>query len=71
MTGSIDRIENDFAVVETENGFVNILLSELPDEVKEGSIIEFLEDGEYGILADEEKKTRKQNFDELNELFKN
>ena len=71
MKGSIDRIENNTAVVETNNGFVEIALSDLPEGAKEGSIIEFLSDGKYGLLNDEEDKIRKENYDLLNSLFKN
>lgn len=72
MKAVVDRIENDFAVVELEDGkFINIPLSELPIEVKEGSVIEFLDNDKYRILEDEEKERRKQNFNALNSLFKN
>ncbi|MDU7338624.1 MAG: DUF3006 domain-containing protein [Clostridium sp.] len=47
MKYTIDRFEENFAVVELENrSFVNIPISALPSEAKEGDIISVLIDTE-------------------------
>ena len=35
----IDRFEGDFAVVETENGFINIPRKDIPDGACEGDVL--------------------------------
>lgn len=45
----IDRIEGELAVCECEDGsYTDILLSQLPSQIKEGSVLEFI-NGEYKI----------------------
>lgn len=61
----IDRFENEFAVVETENGdFIDMPKSLLPSESEEGSII-------YITLAeDETAKRRNEMKTKMNNIFK-
>ena len=40
MKGIIDRFEGEFAVVETDKGFVNVPRAKLPAEAKEGAVID-------------------------------
>jgi len=35
----IDRFEGDFAVTETDKGFINIPRSDLPEEAQEGDVL--------------------------------
>lgn len=45
----VDRIEGEFAVCECEDGsYTDILLSQLPSQIKEGNVLEFI-NGEYKI----------------------
>ena len=61
----IDRFEGDFAVVETDNGMVNIPLSELPDGAKEGDVLRL-------VLDKDAAKSREERIGKLmNDLFKN
>ena len=65
----IDRIENGFAVCETEEmEIVNISLDILPEEVKEGSVLLF-EDGKYVLLAEEEKERRERILSLQDDIF--
>ncbi len=65
----LDRIEDNFCVLEDENKeFVVIEKSKLPHNVKEGDVI-FLKDNNYIILYDESKEKRKELWDLQNSLF--
>lgn len=60
----IDRFEEEFAVCETsELKFVNILKKDLPNDVKEGDVLEF--DGKKYVLDIDETKKRKMEIDDL------
>ena len=65
MIWIIDRIEEDIAVCEYATGkTIDIPLSALPENVKEGSVISLSEDKK-------QEKKRKENIDMLmNSLFK-
>ncbi len=68
----VDRIIEDFAVCEdaiTEK-FVDISLSELPDNVKEGDCIILIDD-RYVIDEEVTNRRREENFDLYNQLFNN
>lgn len=70
-TFSIDRFEENFAVCENlETGeYLNIPISNLPENIKEGSIIKY-ENGKY-ILDIKTTETKKQEVKNLvNNLFK-
>ena len=65
----IDRIENGFAVCETEEmKIVNIPLDILPEELKEGSVLLF-EEGKYVLLAEEEKERRDRILSLQDDIF--
>lgn len=58
----IDRIEGDIAVCEADDmSHVDIPLSLLPENVKEGSILKIGTDNEY-IIDEEAEKERKQRI---------
>lgn len=55
----IDRIENGWAVVETDSGMTDISLSELPEDIKEGDII-VPADGAYMIDREATESRRRE-----------
>lgn len=66
----VDRIEGEFAVCEMpDESEKEIPLSSLPDGVKEGSVLNFVNDS-YVINKETEKERRKSNFDLQSQLFK-
>jgi len=60
----IDRLEGDFAVVETDNDMINIPRSELPDGAKEGDVLLLT------IRADETDARKKRIEKKMVKLFK-
>lgn len=59
----IDRFEEQFAVLETDDGLVDIPRCILPANAREGSIIEI-------SVCEEETNTRREQLqDRLNNLF--
>ena len=59
-TYSVDRIEGEYAVLVGDNGPDRpVLLAELPEGVKAGSILR-LEAGVYSLDATEEQQRRRQ-----------
>lgn len=54
---TVDRIENGFAVIETDDGHIEVSSSSLADGVKEGDAV-FLENGVYrkDVEATEKRK---------------
>ncbi len=65
----VDRIEGEFAVCQTEDeAVINLPLSHLGFEVKEGSVISE-NNGAYELLIDEEEKRRNANFKLAESLF--
>lgn len=63
----IDRFEGDFAVAETEQGMMNILTVELPEDAKEGDVI-YYENGVYLIDRKETENRRKLMAEKLHRL---
>ena len=60
----IDRFEGDFAVVETENGFINIPRKDIPSNANEGDVLKL-------SLDKNETEKRKERIDGMmNSLFK-
>ncbi len=58
----VDRIEENIAVCETDNGdFIKIKLSELPEKTVEGSVIIVLSDGKYVL----DNKAREKRIREM------
>lgn len=70
-TFSIDRFEENFAVCENrETGeLINIPLSQLQKNVKEGSILKF-EDGNYVLDIEATKKEQQEIKNLVDNLFK-
>ncbi len=67
----VDRIENGFAVCEKDDlSFINIPLSDLPEETKEGSVLVQNKSGQYILDADEEEKRRAKLLELQKKLFK-
>ncbi len=54
---SIERFEGEFAVIETDEGFLNVLRSALPADAKEGDILRKTEEG-YEIDTEAANKRR-------------
>lgn len=67
----IDRLEEEFAVCEDEQGFRRLLLKELlPEGAGEGSVLYEGENGSF-LLDEEETVRRRSRFSELQEeLFR-
>lgn len=66
----VDRVENGIAVIENENGdLFRLPLSELPEGVREGSVLVHNCEGyALDMLATEER--RKKNAERTRSLFK-
>lgn len=65
---TLDRFDEDKAVLEDENGdFKTVLLSLIPNGAKEGDALSF-ENGEFSILPDETKK-RREHIKNLRKLL--
>ena len=59
----IDRFEGDFAVVETEEGFINIPRKDIPSNANEGDVLKL-------SLDNNETEKRKERIDVMmNSLF--
>lgn len=71
MKYSIDRIENNIAVLEDINTGEKkeVDISLLPEEIKEGTILSFNDD-KYELDLDEEEERRKRILDMFNRLKK-
>ena len=66
----IDRIEGAFAVVHRKDGTtVDIALSELPEDVKEGSVLRKTADGYITDIA-EERALRQKAAKRMRSLFR-
>ncbi|MBP3939455.1 MAG: DUF3006 domain-containing protein [Clostridia bacterium] len=69
MKYTVDRIEEDFAVCEDENGaMVNIEKTQLPADIREGDIVS-VENGEAVILRDETQERRKIISQKRKDIF--
>lgn len=67
----VDRIEEEYIVVENDNGMVSIPKEEIDFEVKEGDVLITDENGKY-ILDKEETIARKEYIDNLiSDLWEN
>lgn len=61
MRWIVDRIEGEVAVIETENGTINIALIHLPEGIKEGSVIT--------VIAGDDEKRRERIKERMDRLF--
>ena len=70
---SVDRIEENFAICQNllSEKMVDISLSKLPKEVKEGDIIVKREDNTFYVDHEETKKRREKNLDLQNKILNN
>jgi len=69
MRGIIDRFEGGFAVVETENGFVNVPVSD-QSGLREGDSV-VIENGTVSCVDTDETENRKERINSLmKKLFK-
>ena len=66
---TVDRIKNGYAVVLQDGKVRNIPISQLPNGVREGSVLR-LNNGEYCLDIAEEKRLKKAAFDKTKRLFK-
>lgn len=70
MQYAIDRFEEGIAVCEDGGGNrINIQLSFLPENVKEGDLLG-VENGNFVILSDETEKRRKRIYEKQSRIFK-
>ena len=66
----VDRLEGGLAVCETETGErLTLALDDLPDGVREGSVLEQDETGSFVLDAEAEEKRRRELFDRQEDLF--
>lgn len=65
----IDRIEEDKAVLECENGdMVTLDVKSLPKKIKEGDVLQF-EEGSYFLDAEETENRKNRIKDLMSSLF--
>ena len=66
----VDRLEGELVVCETETGErLTLALSDLPDGVREGSVLRRDETGSFVLDAKAEEKRRRELFDRQEDLF--
>ena len=65
----IDRFEGEYAVLETENGMKNVPRGMLPEEAREGDVVE-LKNGAYTINKKAAEKRRRELREKLKKLQK-
>lgn len=66
----VDRLEGKYAVCESENrNTLNIPLSELPHNIKEGDCIDSIE-GKFMINEKEQEKRKRRIHSKMNTLWK-
>lgn len=65
----IDRIENGYAVIENEGIMLDIPLSQLPDNIREGDVLTYA-DGEYIVDSKASEERREEISARLENLFK-
>lgn len=67
---SVDRIENNMAILEfPDKSLIEIDVSLLPSDIKEGSILVKISDNEYIHDFEEENARKKRLFDLQNKIF--
>ena len=68
----IDRFEGDYAICENRDTgeMIDIQLSELPKEVKEGNVLKY-KNGKYIIDADSQKEIENRIADKMKKLWNN
>jgi len=69
---TVDRIEEDIAVLfDDEENKIDIPVSELPEDIKEGDILRFDEENQTYMIDKSKTEERKENIQErFRKLFK-
>ncbi|WP_077367246.1 DUF3006 domain-containing protein [Anaerosalibacter sp. Marseille-P3206] len=70
MRGVVDRIEEEYVVLEVEGEMIDIKIELMPEGIKEGDIVKLI-DGNYIILSEETAKRKKSIEDLFNDLKEN
>ena len=65
----IDRFEGEYAVLETDSGMKNVLRDMLPEEAREGDVVE-LKNAAYTINKKAAEKRRRELREKLKKLQK-
>ncbi|WP_028513911.1 DUF3006 domain-containing protein [Ruminococcus flavefaciens] len=65
----IDRFEGEYAVLETDSGMKNVLRDMLPEEAREGDVVE-LKNGAYTVNKKAAEKRRRELREKLKKLQK-
>ena len=67
---TVDRFEGDIAVCEDRDTMemINISKSELPSDIKEGSIVKY-KDGNYSLDVEEQKRIEERIKEKMNNLW--
>ena len=65
----IDRFEGEYAVLETDSGMKNVLRDMLPEEAREGDVVE-LKNGAYTVNKKATEKRRRKLREKLKKLQK-
>lgn len=67
----VDRIENGIAVIEGDDGaFFQLPASQLPDGVREGSVLRRTQDG-FALDSEAERERRHMLYEKTKRLFGN
>lgn len=64
----VDRFEGDYAVIETDNGMVNIHVSQLDANIREGDCVVF-KDGRYTADTAETMRIRAEMSKRMKKLI--
>lgn len=71
MVYIVDRIENTVAVLEDEEmNHTEVLLADLPESIKEGSVLVLNSDGSFMLDMAQTEKRKQKMLDLQNKLFK-
>ena len=63
----LDRFEEDLAILETDNGMISVLRSDLPDDVKCGDVLEY-NNGVYSVSQQKTVSRHKSLFERFRQL---
>ncbi len=66
----IDRFEEDYAVIETDGGMINVARAKLPENAAEGDVLEFT-DGVWTIDESATEERRRNAASKLRRLLGN
>jgi hypothetical protein len=63
MRATIDRFEGEFAIMETENGYISILKAKIPPQAREGDVL--LVQNEEWVIDLEATRMRKEKMNSM------